>query len=210
MNKIFKNLKLRKDTLDEYICKEIIRSYGHIDYSNKIVMDIGGCFGAFTYYALYQGAKHVYSYEPILENYQLLSENTRNYSNVDCYQLALSFENKDSINFYPGNGANKGIGSSVKRRGRKKIKVPSANFKKELHRIKPDVIKMDIEGGEYDLITKDLPKFVKEFVMEVHLNRKAWRNVEAPRLFSHFKEWELTKQPKITNANWQTIASWKR
>ena len=210
MNKFFKNLKLRKDTLDEYICNEIISSYGHIDYKGKVVMDVGGCFGAFAYYALSQGAKHVYSYEPVLENYQLLSENTCNYPNVDCYQVALSFEEKDFINFYPGGGTNKGIGSFVNYKGREKIKVPSVNFKKELYRIKPGVVKMDIEGGEYDLITGELPKFVKEFVMEAHLNRKIWRNVEAKRIFSYFKKWELTKAPKITNGNWATIGSWKR
>ena len=210
MNAIFKSLKLRENTLDEYICNEIIPSYGHIDYKDKIVMDIGGCFGAFSYYALYKKAYFVYSYEPVQENYDLLTHNINKYPNVECKMAALVPHKGRETFFYPGRGTNKGIGSFVKYRGREETTVTALNFEEELYKIKPDVIKMDIEGGEYELIKGPLPKFVKEVVMEIHLNRKIWRNKEAQRLISYFKDWDIVKAPRITEANWHTIGSWKR
>ena len=214
MNDVFKKLIIRENTLDEYICNEIISSYGHLQFENNIIMDVGACFGAFTYYALLKDCKFIYSYEPVVENYELLVENTKEYDNIQCRNVALvkanQFENK--ILFYPGSGKNKGIGSFVKYRGREEIVVNSIDFYDELNRIKPDIIKMDIEGGEYSLISEPLPSFVKEFVVELHLNRKIWRTVEAKRIISYFNEteWNIVKNPKITKGNWTTLGSWVR
>jgi hypothetical protein len=46
--------------------------------------------------------------------------------------------------------------------------------------------------------------------MEIHLNRKALREIEAPKLIQGFEKWTAIKPPKITPKGWQTIAVWAR
>ncbi len=48
-------------------------------FKGDIVVDIGANIGIFTKYALANGAKRVYSYEPIRSNYDILVKNTNGY-----------------------------------------------------------------------------------------------------------------------------------
>ena len=44
-----------------------------------------------------------------------------------------------------------------------------------LEEVRPDRVKMDVEGAEYDcLLTCALPPCVRALVMEVHLRRPEW------------------------------------
>jgi len=96
----------------------------------------------------------------------------------------------------------------VPTRGRKRIMVQTFDFAEELELVKPTVLKMDIEGGEYDLLEgygTALP--VRIFLAEFHFRKKS----DAPRaealwagLDDHFDQ--VLVQPKV--AVWNTFGVW--
>ena len=178
---------------------------------DKVVLDIGGCFGAYSAYALGRGAKELHSYEPLKTNFDLLEKNISHFGNGFAYNKALVPDETTTVDFYVGkNQNNLGNSSQFIKGGRMKLSVDAVNFEKELMRIEPEVIKVDCEGAEYNIITKEFPSFVKYVTIEFHLGKKKWREVDAPKLELLFKDWVCIKKPKLTGKNWNTIGKWKR
>ena len=54
----------REGTYDARIIKEIKATYSWMDVEGKVVMDVGGCFGAFSVWASRQKASSIIAYEP--------------------------------------------------------------------------------------------------------------------------------------------------
>ena len=188
-----------------------INSYKCLDYKDRTVMDIGGCFGGFCYRAKQWGAHKVISYEADNNNFQLLQHNIKKLNNVYGFNKAVISGNEKVCDFYPARGKSLGVGSRLHRRGRVRIEVPAANFLEELEIFKPDTIKMDIEGGEYDLLfNTPLPKFVKQIVMEIHLLNEDMKYKQCPELVKIFKNWKVIKPHKLTYGNLTTTAAWSR
>jgi precorrin-6B methylase 2 len=117
--------------------------YGVEVEKDDIVIDCGANVGFFTLYALNKGAKHVYSIECELENFNSLKENVIG-KNVTTYHGFAGYENENySIN---------------------RILVEN-----NLNHI--DFIKVDIEHGEYPFIlntSDDDIKKVNKWVIELH------------------------------------------
>ena len=57
-------LLLRKGSTDHKTLVEIKREYTWMPVKDKKVLDIGGCFGGYSRYALENGAKEVLCIEP--------------------------------------------------------------------------------------------------------------------------------------------------
>jgi len=201
-------MKTREGTYDDYIVKEIARTYGWMDVKDKVVMDIGACFGAAAVFFADKGARCVVAYEPEPDNYRLLCENALGHM-IDSENLAVS-DVAGEISFYVNeNGINKGSHTTRPTRGRKEIKVSTVSFDKELARIKPEVLKIDCEGAEYTLLTKPLPDFVKQVTIEIHRTNKEYI-AAAYELVKLFADWECVRQPKLDGGHWQTIGCWRR
>jgi len=178
---------------------------------NDIVFDIGGNIGAFAKWASPK-CREVVSYEPCPDNFEVHKKNVQECSNVVSYNKAIISTNESRVSFYLNTGKNKGMHSSVKKRGHKEITVDAANFYSELMIHSPNKIKIDIEGGEYDLLlNKDLPPFVDTLAIEFHLNRKEWRQDKAIKLMAQLKQQfkRTIVVPKITEANWATVGIYK-
>lgn len=201
-------LYVRSDTTDVGIIKEINRAYGWLNIKGKRVLDIGANIGAFSRFALDREASHVCSYEPDPENFLLL---TRNAVGATMICAALVSTDEPFVDFYKTtSGKNPGNYSTVPFKGRTVITVNASNFNKILDAYKPQAIKMDCEGAEYDLMTCQLPDSVEEIAMEIHLNKKRWRKDLAPKLIALFDNWECVKKPLITDKNWHTVCGWRR
>ena len=201
-------MKTREGTYDSYIVKEIVRTYGWMDVKDKVVMDIGACFGAASVYFAQKGAKQVFSYEPEPENYELLVHNVFDYK-VTPHNLAVS-DSEGDISFYVNEGGiNKGSHTMRPTRGRKEIKVPTISFDFVLKTHKPEVLKIDCEGAEYTFLTKPLPDFVKQVTLEIHRTNKEYIE-NAQELVKLFDGWECVKEPKLDGGHWQTIGAWRR
>ncbi len=177
-------LYVRPDTCDEMVCGEIDRSYRQLTINkDDVVFDIGGNIGAFSAWAAPK-ARAVIAFEPDVENSKVFNTNNAKNTNVILHRAALIGSDAETITFYTNDsGRNKGLHSLVVTGGRTSHTVPALNIEKMLAQYRPTVIKCDTEGGEYDLLLdKPLPDYVRELAIEIHLQKKEWRNDKAPRL----------------------------
>ena len=174
------------------------------------VLDVGGHIGSFTNWALLQGAGFVVAYEPERDNFRMLTLNTEG-KPVEIHNKALTRDGRDVMLNVKTSGHTGGHSILYDGPTRNHIIVPSDSFAEVVARVQPNVVKIDCEGAEYEFnIPETLPDSVQYVTMEIHLNRKALREIEAPKLIQGFEKWTAIKQPKITPKGWQTIAVWAR
>lgn len=208
----YHGIQCRNGTYDSYIVKEIQRSYGMLDVKDKVVFDIGANIGAFTVWASKHGAKLTCAFEPEQYNFEMLMLNILKLEeNQSLYNVALTTgDDKDAELWLAPSGKNPGNSSLTSRRGRSPITVKTMNFYNVLEEYKPEVIKMDVEGAEFDLLEYGLPDYVKQIAMEIHLNDRDLFDA-APSLLAQFKDWKCIKEPVLDNDRlWQTLGAWKR
>jgi len=215
-------LYIRKDSYDSEIIKEIYRSYGWMDMKGKVVFDVGANFGAFSFYALKNGAKYVYAFEPEQENFELLRKNLGrfeknlldNSSRIKLVNAALVSGQDGEIDFYLTKGINHGNYSIYSYQGRDKVTVKSVNFARALEKTKPECIKFDCEGAEHDLLPCALPDTVEQVAMELHYNSPAhtvpnWFD-NSVNIIKMFADWETVKEPKRNPKLWHTLGGWRK
>lgn len=143
--------------------------------SPKIIVDIGAHIGIFSL-AIAQMCPNstIIAYEPFKENYQLLKKNitANGFSNIIFHQKALSAK-KETVTIFI-NKFNTGGHSLFPNNSGKKIKVKSISLEdvfveNKLNTI--DLLKIDCEGGEYDIIlkaSKETLQKVNEIIFELH------------------------------------------
>lgn len=156
---------LEKKMMEEYefLYKEIFvfNSYncepGELD--GRIVIDIGANTGYFSIYAIKNGAKKVYAYEPNRENYIKLVERTKDFDNIIAINKAVHAPNVEKC--YLVNDNNPCL-SPEENGVRTEVRIPTANerekgtidcisLKEIMDGISENVIlKTDCEGSEYD------------------------------------------------------------
>lgn len=146
--------------------------YNSLNIDNlNVVIDIGANVGLFTKYMLYKNAKKVFCYEPNKSAFDCLSKNYQNNSSVFLNNLAVS-TNNDKLRLYLD--VNNTLVSSAKRNTSDFYDVDSITLKQILtqHNLeKVDLIKIDIEGMEYELIAHmedDVFDKVNSFIIEYH------------------------------------------
>lgn len=166
---------VREDTSDEFVVKEVFSGeYNKLNIKNTdVIVDFGLNIGMFTAYALTRGAKKVYSYEAEKENYTVAEQNMKlNEFDISRYVLnnkAVVATDQKQIVFWKNNSKNKGAHSLIHKKGRQSVVVDCVNVNDVLNEIKPNIVKMDIEGGEYDCL-KAIKSYkgIREFIFEFH------------------------------------------
>jgi FkbM family methyltransferase len=144
--------------------------YATVDPAGKVVMDLGANIGGFCVRAEQLGAKQVVCYEPLPSNIEVLKLNTAN-TKIKVVEKCVIGSDKPTITFYLNNSKLAHCSASIKKKSKAtEYVVPAVNFWDELQEIKPELIKMDIEGAEYEVLSHDLPNFVKELAIEIHFS----------------------------------------
>jgi len=145
---------------------------------NDILMDIGANMGDIPLRFANKVGK-IYSYEPIPETFDILKMNVEvnGYTNCEISNSAIA-TNNGSLTMYFNDAAKFGfVTASVYQKRVKNlvsVTVPTISFAEEVKRIKPTIIKMDIEGAEIDILNNaDDSVFdgVRIFYVELHLDR---------------------------------------
>lgn len=127
------------------------------------ILDVGAHIGLFSVYCGMLGAS-VDAFEPEIDNFNLLLKNTEG---LEVYPFPVVASTHDgTVPFFFSR--NKGNGSVHPYKIWKEVReVPCVDLERWLP---CDVLKLDVEGSEYDLIEHlDLSKVEKEIVMECHL-----------------------------------------
>jgi len=173
------------------------------------VVDVGGHCGSFAVKAIEAGAQKVISFEPTPSVFKMLSRNAKRVGSITAINSAVISKRDTEVefHFHPVYPAQNTL-DKVPRLSPKTLTVPAVQLSKQLSTYKPSVVKIDCEGGEYDLlINTEFPNYVKVVIVELHLTTKSQRE-RYPEAVAKFDGWEVLKAPKD---NWHVcLAAWKR
>lgn len=192
---------------DLAVFKEVA-SYSIIDVAGKHVLDVGAHIGCYSVLAFQLGAKSVTAIEPDPRNLKLLRLNCQNNIPKGRYKILAGAAvgakfDRDTVLLHrkPTSSRN-----SVLIEGGETISVPALRWPDILAEKDFGAIKLDCEGGEYDLLLggDPLPESVKSVVMELHLHKPVWRHRESFRVTELFKSWKCLRKPNIGLASWLT------
>lgn len=169
------------------ISKEFIKQYLP---DNPTIIEAGAHIGRDTVKMskLWPNSK-IYAFEPVPELFQYLINNTKNYSNIFCFQLALS--NKIELaDLYVSSGRSTALSSLLKPEDILQIH-PDAHFEKisvqtttldkwaEEHQVKSvDFMWLDLQGAELHALegANNLLKTVKVILIEASLTNRYSNN----------------------------------
>lgn len=179
-------------TIDLDVIRSTYREYDISSLNSKdIVCDIGANIGAFSK-RVYGLVQRVLAFEPDPENYRILKANTINHQTIWRMRRAIVNNNDEYRKFYINEQRNRATHSLHITRGRKEIIVKCVNFHYLLYPqfvrqcLQPTVIKIDIEGGEYELLQNtSLPNSVRLLIVEFHFGKRVWKNENYPKTVEH-------------------------
>ncbi len=146
---------------------------------DDIIMDIGANIGDMPLkWGLF--AKEIHSYEPMPDTFEILRLNTEGNNMEHCkiYECAVGHGEEDTkiwlnLDKFQAHAT----ASSIGKRMKDSITVRRLDFEQEVKRIKPTIIKIDIEGGEREILDNvDDSVFdnCKTFFLEIHPNK--WKD----------------------------------
>jgi FkbM family methyltransferase len=155
---------------EEVFIQELYTEKFPVD-KDDIVLDIGASAGPFTYSILHKEPKHVYCFEPKKTLFDTMTENIGHHSNVTLINKGITGVN--------GETEFKGLYfSDVKETWGRSATANSITFDtflKEYNVEHIDFMKIDCEGGEYDIFIPErlswIKQNVKKIVGEWHLSK---------------------------------------
>jgi len=208
-------LYYREGTLEDAVFSDQ-SAYSSLDIkSSDVVLDVGAHIGAFANFA--RVADRIFCYEAEFSNYELLCHNIAviGFHQVVAQHAAVvnSDYQHSQVMLFLGKTRRTTSSSLLPIKGRISIPVPAAKFSDILSQCAPNVIKIDIEGGEYCLLPELLwlPDFVRELAIEFHFSRKAWR--EMAEVFVRDLEsrgFRAKRSFAPSSRAWHTVAVWAR
>ena len=197
---------IRNNFADAFILNEVFR---HNEYADDLpvsapqpIFDIGANIGLVTVYLTirYPGAR-IHCFEPDPENYTQLLLNTNELQGITCYPLAISKTN-GSMTFYQSSLFHM-RNSLLPIDNATKITVETVTLHEALIRTKEEkiaMLKFDVEGGERDIFTPDVPyKKIESIIGELHPYRmdKSEYEILMTLLNSHFALGLRTEGKKV-------------
>ena len=190
------NTKFKDILTQEILVDKVYEKFFPVE-ENDVVLDLGSNIGLWSYSIMDRKPKHVYTIEPNLECFTTSEDNLKTYPNVTSINKAIStksgFEvvkglfNRDSMVCYTN----------------KHTSCPTISLKDFVNQYdidKIDFLKVDCEGGEYDVFNAEnynwITKNVRKIAGEFHL-----ADIYDKRNFIKFRELYLPKN----KTNWKVL-----
>lgn len=187
-----------RDDMGELFIINEQSQYSGLDFEGRRVLDVGANIGAFTNFALNNGAAEVHCYEPTPGTYKVLRKNFGRNRKVKLNNIALTGSKDHNVELYIGK-TYPATNTIRQVRGRDSVTVPAENFWTVVEKIRPDIVKVDIEGGEYEfMLQRNLPLFVTQFAIELHMSNASQQR-KARELVERFSHWYAHRWFKL---NW--------
>ncbi|MBU2101092.1 FkbM family methyltransferase [Candidatus Micrarchaeota archaeon] len=198
----------RSKTKDRDIFVEIVLGNEYFTDQIKlnktsVVFDIGAQIGIFSVFIAGK-ARKIFSFEPVPENFELLEENIKLNGleeKVKTFNLAVSSKKGKEKIFLNSNNSG---GHSIFGKG-SFIEVNSVDLKEifEENRIEEcDLLKIDVEGAEYNILYALPEKFfqrIKQIVMECHEIDLKQKNFHSMIVFLESKGFKVKYRKSLYN-----------
>jgi len=186
---------------DLFILNEVFNehSYGFVNNQNYVLIDIGLNIGiSALYFSQNLHIKRIYAFEPVVETYQKCQRNIElnpTVTNIKTYNVGLG--NSDRDDQFTFTEDFKGSVGSIELSDYKKgkstdlkladVKIENASTRfSDIIKANPDekiLVKMDCEGGEYEII----PNLKESGILDkVSIFMLEWHNDEFLKLLHHF------------------------
>jgi FkbM family methyltransferase len=137
------------------------------------VLDVGGNLGYFALVELQAGAKKVIAVEPVPSTFKLLARTLENYPQAEVLNLAIS-DSQEPLKLYVATKQN--VTSSFKQlilesghELAQEITVKSKTLKDIADQYPIDMVRMDVEGHEYRILSDRIPDQVESLCIELHV-----------------------------------------
>jgi FkbM family methyltransferase len=180
----FDGIWIRPRTFDRQIVRESRQYLRLAPTADDVLLDIGANIGAVSSRFLDAGLSKVVAVEPEPDNFAMLLRNlSRHTTRTVALQTAVAAED-GARQLWLNAGRNKGMHSLVQQPRRRSILVPTVTLRSLIETYDPTLIKLDIEGGEYELAKtlRALPARIRGIALELHLGMGSWRSIAAPTL----------------------------
>lgn len=212
-----RDLYLRPETFDDSVAAEVSGYKLLKPRDGGTLLDIGGNIGAVSRWWMKNGGESVVAVEPEPENTQLLRKNLEEFGDrATVYEAAaVNRAAPKTLSLFLNNGINKGAHTIRETRGRGTIEVQTVPLFDLIERHNPHAVKIDIEGGEFQLIDEilSLPPQVTRFAIEYHLNPKGHREMgrdldaalQAPE-----RGWSPVRGSALTSSAWFVMRVYHR
>lgn len=168
----------RPGSYDVNIIEEVHTVYAIEKITKEdVCLDIGGCFGAFSFEAEKRGAKTI-AVEPMPYNHDLFRINCPVTHLIPA--AAVSRAQHDGLEqilmYYPAKTGNHGLASTTPSTRRTEVAVAVVYLEDLYEQYKPTFVKVDCEGAEFDLLRHvPLPPSCRILCAEIHMNQPAFK-----------------------------------
>jgi FkbM family methyltransferase len=208
------NIWVRPRTYDKQIVRES-RQYLKLEPDARdVLLDVGANIGAVSLRFLRAGVQLVVAVEPEPANCAILRHNLDSATGCAVILQAAVTSTVGDCQLWINSGRNKGMHSVVPQRGRRAIVVRTRTLQELTAEYRPTLIKMDIEGGEYDLVAAlgALPAEVRGIALEIHLTREHWRSRDAPLIVQQLaaQGFAPVRAPRLVGRHPCTLGIWLR
>jgi FkbM family methyltransferase len=143
-----------------------------VDYTDKVCLDLGANVGGFSKIAMDFGASKVIAVECDPRNYDMLENSFKDSENVEVIHAAVSALEDDTIKIYKNNSQKNHCSTSIIKKKNNQFKeydeVQNIRFNELANKYSPDIIKIDIEGAEYQILEDVLDYYPDVLLIEMH------------------------------------------
>jgi|TARA_B110000908_G_C10264563_1_gene462417 FkbM family methyltransferase len=161
--------RVDSDMIGESITNYLIQD---VDYTDKVCLDLGANVGGFSKIAMDFGASKVISVECDPRNFNMLSDSFAESENVELIHGAITASLDETVKIYKNNSQKNHCSTSIIKKKNNQFKeydeVRCINFNDLVEMHKPDIIKIDIEGAEYQIIEDVLAYYPDVLFIEMH------------------------------------------
>lgn len=177
-----------------------------------LVLDIGAHIGCSARWFLARGARHVVCYEAMPQNVEILQKNAEGLP-ITVDGRAITHDDDNVLTMYTPNTRFSTVYSHINKKGRTPTVVPAVKFSTVVEHFKPDVLKMDTEGGELTLVEQfaNIHQWVRSVAMEVHYTIDGSHERARALMDVMAEHYHYVQAPKYLDKKWNTdIVIWER